>query len=194
MEQSKTAANTSKRSAGQQRGKDAGKQRRTGHASKSANESTSKRTSERTRAPRYYLEPGDEIEKAPSIGKKTAARLMKIGIETVDDLLKADPRDISSAVNVKWISAQEVENWQKQARLVCEIADLRGGHAQILVGAGIVSSRSLALLSGNELLSMMKLYCHGEGKNLRACERLPELARVEGWIKSVIEHPKSVAA
>jgi hypothetical protein len=148
----------------------------------------------RKRNPRYYLEPSDNIEKAPSIGRKTAARLEKIGVETVDDLLKADPRDISSAVNVKWITSCEVGKWQKQARLVCEVADLRGGHAQILVGAGIVSSRSLALLSGNELLSMMKLYCHGEGKNLRACERLPELERVEGWIRSVKENPRSVAA
>ena len=130
----------------------------------------------------------------PSV-KKPPTRLEEIGIHKVADLLSADAKELSEQLETKWIRETIVKDWQDQARLVCEVAGLRGGHAQILVAASIKTSRSLAKMSGGELYSMMSLYCQTkEGLNLRACENLPDQQKVEAWIKAVIDHPRSVAA
>ncbi len=147
------------------------------------------------RAPRFYLELSDEVEKAPSIGKKTAARLEKIGIKTIEDLLTTNAKEMSEKINTKWISEKEVNNWQYQSRLVCEVAGLRGGQSQILVAAGIKTSRSLSKMQSSELYALLSLFCQTkEGQNLRACESLPDKTKVESWINACIEHPRSVAA
>ena len=147
------------------------------------------------RAPRYYLELNDEIEKAPSIGKKTAARLQRDGINTVAELLRADALDLATQLNTKWISQQVIKDWQYQARLVCEIAGLRGGNSQILVAAGIKTSRAVARMQAGELYGLLSLYCQTKaGQNLRACENMPDKEKVERWINASIDHPRSVAA
>ena len=105
------------------------------------------------------------------------------------------PKNLSEQLKTKWITPQEVQDWQDQARLVCEIAGLRGGQSQILVGAGMRTSRSLSRMTPGELHALLTLYCQTkEGQRERACENLPELAKVEGWIKAVTEHPRSIAA
>ena len=148
-----------------------------------------------TRSPRFYLEINDDIEKAPSIGKKTADRLKRDGINSVADLLATDALDLSTQLNTTWIREKTIKDWQDQARLICEVAGLRGAHAQILVAANIRTSRSLSKMTSGELHSMMILYCQTkEGQNLRACENLPDQTKVESWIKAVIDHPRSVAA
>lgn len=147
------------------------------------------------RALRFYLDISDKIERAPSIGKKTAARLERDGINTVAELLAADPLDLSTQLNTRWTSEQVIKDWQDQSRLVCEIAGLRGGNAQILVAAGLKTSRSVATMNAGELHALLTLYCQTkDGQNLRACESVPSKEKVESWIKAAIEHPRSVAA
>ena len=154
---------------------------------------TAPKTNER--APRFYLELNDEIEKAPSIGKKTAARLQRDGINTVAELLRADALDLSTQLNTNWISQQVIKDWQDQAKLVCEIAGLRGGNAQVLVAAGIKTSRAVARMKAGELHALLSLYCQTKaGQNLRACESMPDQEKVERWINACIDHPRSVAA
>ena len=147
------------------------------------------------RTPHFYLELSDDIEKAPSIGKKTAARLQRDGINTVRDLLNADALDLSTQLNTNWTTQQVIKDWQDQARLVCEIAGLRGGNAQILVAAGIKTSRAVSIMQAGELRALLSLYCQTKsGQNLRACENMPDKAKVASWIKATIVHPRSIAA
>ena len=152
-------------------------------------------TTRNGRAPRFYLDLSDDVEKAPSIGKKTATRLEKIGIITVADLLQADASEISEQLDTKWITKKEVTDWQYQTRLVCEVAGLRGGQSQILVAAGLKTARSISRMQPGELHALLTLFCQTkEGQNLRACESMPDKAKVESWINATIEHPRSVAA
>ena len=164
--------------------------------SQTGNSQTGNKANKQTkREPRFYLELSDDIEKAPSIGKKTAARLQRDGINKVADLLHADALDLSTQLNNNWTSQQVIKDWQDQARLVCEIAGLRGENAQILVAAGIRTSRAVARMQAGELYALLSLYCQTKaGQNLRACENRPDREKVESWIKACIEHPRSIAA
>ncbi len=88
------------------------------------------------REKRFYLTLDDHIEKAPSIGPRTAALLNAVGIMTVRDLLTCDTADIAARLHNRYITADRLTQWQAQSRLVCTIPWLRGTHAQLLAGAG----------------------------------------------------------
>ncbi|MGD9803652.1 MAG: DUF4332 domain-containing protein [Hyphomicrobiaceae bacterium] len=88
------------------------------------------------RPKRFYLALADHVERAPSIGPRTAERLSAVGVATVRDLLASDPQVVASRVASRYVSAERVAAWKSQARLVCTVPWLRGTHAQLLVGAG----------------------------------------------------------
>ncbi len=164
--------------------------RRTKTASK-----TTRTSAKAVRKPRYYLQLVDEIEKAPSIGKKTAARLQKDGINTVAELLAADPLDLSTQLNTRWITEKTITDWQDQARLVCEVPGLRGGQAQILVAAKIRTSATLTQMKVSELQTLISLYCQSkEGQNMRACENIPDETKIKSWIEALNTPSRSLAA
>ena len=85
---------------------------------------------------RYYLEQTDAVEDAPSIGPKTASRLARIKIKTVQDLLDFDPDQAAEQLKARHITAEVIRDWQDQAKLVCRVPQLRGHDAQILVACG----------------------------------------------------------
>lgn len=89
---------------------------------------------------------------APSIGPKTAARLEKVDIYTIGDLLNADPEETAMALNVRYIKAETLTDWQDQTRLMVEAPGLRVLDSQILVGAGIRSAGDLADASATTVL------------------------------------------
>ena len=92
--------------------------------------------------PRLYLTAEQDVVDAPSIGPKTAARLNAVGIDTVDDLLKAHPIALAARLNDRHFTEETIAEWQDQARLVCAVPGLRGTGAQLLTGAGYRSLES----------------------------------------------------
>ena len=126
---------------------------------------------------------GDPVQKAPSIGKKTAARLNKVGIETVEDLLIMDAHEIADALQVDYIDAATVQDWQDQTMLMLTVPGLRVHDAQILVGAGVRSAEALAEASVRDLMRAATSFL----KNPRT-DRLirkadtPDDAEVTHWI------------
>jgi hypothetical protein len=90
---------------------------------------------------------------APSIGPKTASRLEKVDIWTIGDLLNADPAETASALNVRYIKADTLIDWQDQTRLMVEAPGLRVLDSQILVGAGIRNADDLAKASATKVLN-----------------------------------------
>jgi len=132
---------------------------------------------------RFYLETSDDVEAAPSIGPKTAERLEKIGILTVADLLEADPIEASRRLDARHIKADTIRAWQQQALLVCEIPQLRGHDAQILVGCGLHQSEKIAEIEPSPLWALVGPFCETkEGERIIRSGKKPDLAEVTDWI------------
>ncbi len=132
---------------------------------------------------RWYLSEGDPVENAPSVGPKTAKRLAKLDVETVGDLLDLDPDEAAESLGVRHIQAETIQAWQAQARLVCEVPNLRGHDAQILVGCGIESPEQLATAQSDALLPMVEAYSATRDGQWITRGKVPDLAEISNWIQ-----------
>ena len=140
----------------------------------------------RPQAPaRTYLAIGDEIERAPSIGPKMAERLSALGIARVSDLLAAAPAELSERLDDRRIDAATIADWQDQSRLMIEVPGLRGGHAQLLVGAGFRTHAALAEADAQELCAKVLAFAATpEGRRILRDGDPPDVARIKGWLDS----------
>jgi hypothetical protein len=135
------------------------------------------------RIKRFYLTLDDEIVRAPSIGPRTAGRLIPHGLERVRHLLNCVPQDVAMRVAARHITAQKIKTWQDQARLVCTVPWLRGTHAQLLVGAEFNTLERI-------LRTDPALVCAGvfafaatrDGQSVLRASPPPDEARIRSWI------------
>jgi hypothetical protein len=144
---------------------------------------------------RFYLEPVTNVVHAPSIGPKTAAKLAKIGIHTVADLLAADPVEAARELAAKSVTPEVVHSWQRQAQLVCQIPQLRQHDAQILVGSGYTRAEQIAEMQPEELLSHVTAFCATDaGIRILGEHAPPDLALVAKWVSRAGHRRKLDAA
>ncbi len=85
----------------------------------------------------FYLAMNMPLEKAPSIGPKTAEKFTSAGIRTVGEFVNAEPHELARKLSQKSLDSVTLYEWQCQARLCCEIPKFRGYMAQILTAIGI---------------------------------------------------------
>lgn len=138
------------------------------------------------RPKRFYLSLSDEVERAPSIGPRTAERLTAAGIVTVRDLLLCDPRDVASRVASRYVSVDRITAWKAQSRLVCTIPWLRGTHAQLLVGAGFESLESLVDADTSSVCAgILRFAGTREGQSVLRSTPAPAAERVGKWMEHV---------
>ena len=139
------------------------------------------KTEAEPRSPRLTRDSG--VEAAPSIGKKTAARLNRIGIRTVGDLLDADPEETASSLAVRFIPTQQVIDWQDQTKLQMALPGLRVHDVQILVGAEIRTVDDLAAASATELLEAAVSFVKTpSAKRIIAEKDTPDANEIDQWI------------
>jgi predicted flap endonuclease-1-like 5' DNA nuclease len=135
--------------------------------------------------PRVYLVPKDDLEAAPSIGPKTAARFEKIGIITVADFLKADPEATAEALATRHITAKTIIEWQQQANLVCTLPGIRGGHAQLLVGAGLISVEEIAKTEpADAAAAVLRFAQTSAGQSILRDGQPPDLEKIHTWVQN----------
>jgi energy-coupling factor transporter ATP-binding protein EcfA2 len=132
---------------------------------------------------RFYLDLNDHVEAAPSIGNRTAQRFEKIGITTIRDFLKQTAESMAAKIGYKRITANDVRDWQKQARLICRIPNLRGHDAQLLVACGITEPEDLAVMQPQKLLDIIGPFSETkEGLKIIRSGKKPDLAEIKDWI------------
>ena len=132
---------------------------------------------------RFYLETEDEVEAAPSIGSKTARRLSRVGVRTVSDLLRSDPTQLSSKMNSSWITPDLVQDWQDQARLACQIPQIRGHDAQFLVACGYRDVATIAAGKPAEILRKVEDFLEtSAGQRILRGGVAPDTKEITNWI------------
>jgi predicted flap endonuclease-1-like 5' DNA nuclease len=144
---------------------------------------------------RYYLEPVTNVVHAPSIGPKTAQRLANAGIHTVADLLATDPVEAARELAAKSVTPEVIRSWQRQARLVCQIPQLRQHDAQLLVGSGFTRAEQIAEMKPEDLLKRVTAFAAtSAGARILGENPRPELALVTKWISRAGHRRKLDAA
>ncbi|MCH9655548.1 MAG: DUF4332 domain-containing protein [Planctomycetes bacterium] len=133
--------------------------------------------------PPFYLNRSMPIESAPSIGAKTAHRLERIGIFTIDDFLECNPEFVSGKLKRRHINKQKIRQWKKQAKLVCCIPGLRGHDAQVLVACGFIEPSAIARSSPDELFEKVQAFVNTyEGERLLRGAKKPDFNEITDWI------------
>ncbi|QDT35827.1 hypothetical protein Pan189_01800 [Stratiformator vulcanicus] len=133
--------------------------------------------------PKFYLDRNCPVVDAPSIGPKTASRLEGVGIRTVADLLGANATGVAARLGVTYITAEVFRDWQRQARLCCQIPNLRGHDSQILVACGVTDPTDLVALDAEELFELVAPFCESEeGQRILRSGKSPTVEEVGDWI------------
>lgn len=134
--------------------------------------------------PRVFLTVDDPVVDAPSIGPKTASRLKKVNILSVQDLLQVDAESAAAELNTRHIDADTIREWQTQAFLQCTIPGLRGHDAQILAGCGIETAQDMFAMRPEELTELAGDFsATDEGQRVLRGGNAPDLEEVTQWIE-----------
>ena len=133
---------------------------------------------------RFFLNRSDEVEAAPSIGPKTAQRLAKVGVFTVDDLLNAAAENTAVQLDNRRINADVIRQWQNQARLICCVPGLRGHDSQILVACGVTEPEQLSAKRPADLYAVVRPFADTtEGERIIRGGKKPDLEEITDWIR-----------
>lgn len=132
----------------------------------------------------FYLDLSSPIVDAPSIGPRVAEQLNAIGIQSVNDFLRANATTIATQLEEKRITAATIVDWQNQATLVCCIPNLRGHDAQQLVAAGITTAEQLAASNVSSLVNKVVTFASSKaGQRVLRGAAAADEAEVRDWIR-----------
>jgi predicted flap endonuclease-1-like 5' DNA nuclease len=133
--------------------------------------------------PKPYLALSDDIERAPSIGPRTAKRLAPLGIKTVADFLAASAYLTADALRSRTVKADTLLLWQDQCRLMLDVPGLRGGQAELLAGAGYRTADSLALAEEAKLCADVLAFATTlAGQRILRDGAPPDIEKIKGWL------------
>lgn len=141
---------------------------------------------------RPYLALGDDIERAPSIGPRTAERMAPLGVKTVADFLAADPAAVAAGAKSRYMTAETIRLWQDQCRLMLDVPGLRGSHVELLAGAGYRTADSLASADPDKLCADVLAFASSDaGRRLLRDGPPPNIDRIKGWLSAATEARKA---
>jgi hypothetical protein len=133
----------------------------------------------------FQLTLDHEVGDALAIGAKTVKRLSALGVNTVRDLLKADPAALAVQLNARNLTVGAIGDWQDQALLMCAIPGLRPAHGQLLVGAGYRSAKALADSEPDRLCAdVLAFAATPAGQRVLRHGDVPDMERVKAWLEA----------
>ena len=110
--------------------------------------------------------------------------LEAIGIRTVEDLMNMTAERISEKLSHSRMTPPVIQQWQHQSRLMCQIPELRGHDAQILVACGITTPEALAGQNPANLWAIVEPFSNtSEGERIIRNGRKPDLTEVTEWVQ-----------
>ena len=137
---------------------------------------------------RPHLALADDIERAPSIGPRTAQRMAPLGIKTVADFLAADTATVAANMSSRWVSANTITLWQDQCRLMLDVPGLRGTHAELLAQSGYRTGESLASADADKICAdVLAFAATPAGRRLLRDGAPPDVSRIKGWLNAATQ-------
>ena len=146
---------------------------------------TSTKSSDSRPSSQYHLQRSSPVVDAPSIGPIAAERLAGVGIRTVADLLNASPESTANELGEAKLTANVITRWQREARLVCRIPELRGVGAQLLVASGFHEAEQVAGAKPNDLVKRVRETCRSaQGQRILRNGKAPSSERIAEWVRN----------
>lgn len=133
----------------------------------------------------HQLTEASLIEDCPSLDSTSAARLRALGIDRVGDLLGTDPHWLAEHLRLNAVTSSTVMRWQAEAKLLCNVPQLRPFDARVLVGAGVRHPQQLAEMHPSQLLDRVERFLATDrGREILRSGNSYELSRITSWIAS----------
>jgi len=137
----------------------------------------------------FHLNLDDSLERAPSIGPKMAERFAAVNITNVRQFLQLGAEELVKRLKLRRLDLKTLQDWQRQARLVCRIPNLRGHDAQLLVACDIDDPETLLRHSPQELLAKVTPVAQSkEGQRILRSSPAPDLAEIQDWLDWAKHH------
>lgn len=131
----------------------------------------------------HQLTEASLIEDCPSLDATAAARLRALGIDRVGDLLGTDPHWLAEHLRLSGVTSSTVMRWQAEAKLLCNVPQLRPFDARVLAGAGVRHPRQLAEMHPSQLLDRVERFLATDrGRDILRSGNSYELSRITSWI------------
>jgi hypothetical protein len=125
------------------------------------------------------LSRASPIEDAQAIPPKLAIRLRTAAIDTIGDLLAADPEFLAGRLRLREGGAQTVVAWQAATALCLSLPQLRPQDAQLLVAAGIRQPSDLAGQTPQQMAARLAAAANSpEGSRILGGGQLPDMKHV----------------
>ena len=165
----------------------------------------------------FYLSRSSPIEEAPSMDEAMAARLRRVGIRNIGQLLDSNPKQVSLRLEEtsdaefyrtnaryaaqattrpdRYVSAKKVARWQAESRLVCEVPKVRAFDSRMMVGCGIRTARRLTMLTPRKLAKRVERFLQTKrGQQVLRSGNGYEVARITSWIVEANRDQKKIYA
>lgn len=125
----------------------------------------------------FQWTPQSNVADVLSLGPRTAGKLQRVGVRSVEHLWAAQPHEIARRLADHRISAQIISDWQREAQLILAAPQLSSAAVRILAAAGYGSLEKIARSTPTELLSAIE--SQGKEKNFS----LPSISDLSDWIQ-----------
>jgi predicted flap endonuclease-1-like 5' DNA nuclease len=131
----------------------------------------------------FFLSVDSPIDQAPSIDAVAASRLRSLKVTHVNHLMQQDSNRLADSLGLTNVDASTIRRWQAECRLACQVPQLRGFDAKVLVGCGVTTPAQLASMHPIDLLRDVEAFLATQrGQQILLSGSSQELSRLTSWI------------